>query len=131
MLGLAAADAALVTSELRQFERAYQTAQRQLYTVRRTQLQMLRDPKVPSADIRRFLQRNTLALTTAMMDADIAARLAVRGAMGADRLARVREQSPEFFGLSWFRPAADPLIRDDQTPVQTEHSRRPVNRDAP
>ena len=130
-LELTAADAALVATELRRFERSYQTAQRQLYTVNRTQLQMLRDLKVPSADIRRFQQRNTLALTTSMMDADIAARLAVRGAMGADRLARVSEQSPEFFGLSWFRTAADPLIEDGQTAAPAEASRRPVDRDAP
>ena len=130
-LDLTAADAALVATELRRFERSYQTAQRQLYTVSRTQLQMLRDPKVPSADIRRFQQRNTLALTTSMMDADIAARIAVRGALSADRLARMLEQSPEFFGLSWFRAAVDPLIDTNQPAAPASLSPQPVDQGAP
>ncbi len=107
-LGLSAAEGASLASELRRLERSYQTAQRQLYTVRRTQAEMLREPRVPSADIRRFNRENTQKLLASMRDADINARLWVRERLSADQRARVLERSPQFFGLRWFRAANIP-----------------------
>lgn len=107
-LGLTAGDGAALATELRKLERTWQTAQRQLYTVRRTQTEMLRDPRVPSADIRRFHRENPQKLLMSMWDADIAARLWVRDHLGADQQARVLEHSPEFFGKRWFRAAQVP-----------------------
>ena len=96
-----------MAAELGRLERSYQTAQRQLRQVRSTQMQMLQDPKVPSADIRRFNQRNLQFLLTTMLDQNIAARLWVREHLSAEQLRRVQQRSPRFFGLRWFR-AAEP-----------------------
>ncbi len=104
-LGLTAAEGAALTPELHKLERNYQVAQRQLRTIRRTQLQMLRDPKVPSADIRRFHVRNLQSLLTTMLDQNIAARLWVREHLKAEQLARIRDLSPQFFAARWFRAA--------------------------
>lgn len=107
-LGLTAAEGATVAAELGKLERSYQTAQRQLRQVRRTQLLMLQDPKVPSADIKRFNQRNLQYLLTTMLDQDIAARLWVREQLSAEQRARVLQRSPRFFGVRWFRAAQQP-----------------------
>ena len=106
-LGLTAAEGAAMAAELDKREHAYQTAQRQLRQVRSTQMQMLQDPKVPSADIRRFNQRNLQFLLTSMLSDNIAARLWVREHLSAEQLRRVQQRSPQFFGLRWFR-AAEP-----------------------
>lgn len=94
-----------MAAELGQFERAYQTAQRQLRQVRRTQWRMLQDPKVPSADIRRFNRRNLQYLLDSMLDQNIAARLWVREHLSAEQRARVLHHAPEFYSLRWFRAA--------------------------
>jgi hypothetical protein len=104
-LGLTIAEGAALAPELRKLERSYQTAQRQLHTIRRTQLEMLRDPRVPGADIRRFNRENPRKLQASMGDDDIAARLWVREHLSADQRARLLERSPEFFGKRWFRAA--------------------------
>jgi hypothetical protein len=104
-LGLTAAKSAAMTAQLRKLERVYQTAQRQLRVVRRTQLQMLQDPKVPAADIRRFNQRNLQHLLTTMLDQDIAARLWVREHLSAEQRALVLQREPKFYSMRWFRPA--------------------------
>lgn len=102
-----------MAAELDQREQAYQTAQRQLPTVRQTQMQVLQDPKVPSADIRRFNQRNLQWLLTSMADQNLAARLWVREHLSAEQLERVLEHSPRFFGRPWFRAAEDSLPAAD------------------
>jgi hypothetical protein len=107
-LGLTAAEGAAMTLELDHMERSYQTAQRQLPTVKHTQMQMLQDPKVPSADIRRFNRQNLQWLRTSMADQNIAARLWVREHLSADQLERLLQHSPRFFGMRWFRAAGDP-----------------------
>ena len=91
--------------ELDKLQRNYQVAQRQLQTIRLTQLQMLRDPKVPAADIRRFHVRNLQHLLTTMLDQNIAARLWVRGHLQPDQLTRIQLQSPQFFEVRWYRAA--------------------------
>ncbi len=112
-LGLTAAEGNAMAVELTKFEKSYQTAQRQLRTVRRTQIQMLEDPRIPSADIRRFNQRNLQTLLTSMLDQNIAARLWVREHLSSDQSARVLARSPRFYAMRWFRaapvPAADSL----------------------
>jgi hypothetical protein len=74
---------------------------------------MLEDPRVSSADIRRFNQRNLQALLTSMLDQNIAARLWVREHLSSDQSARVLARSPRFYAMRWFRaapvPAADSL----------------------
>jgi len=104
-LGLTASEGAALAAELRKLERSYQTAQRQLRQVRRTQMLMLQDPKVPSADIRRFNQRNLQFLLTSMLNDNIAARLWVRERLSAEQRARVLQRSPRFYSLRWFRAA--------------------------
>jgi len=69
---------------------------------------MLRDPRVPSADIRRFNRENLQKLLVSMRNDDIAARLWVREHLSGDQLVRVLQRSPEFFGKRWFRAAAVP-----------------------
>jgi hypothetical protein len=112
-LGLAGADGSALGNELRKLERSYQTAQRQLHTVRLTQLQMLRDPRVPSKDIRRFNRENLQQLRTSMRNDDIAARLWVRDQLSAEQQARVLQRSPGFYGKPWFRAAKI----SDETPA--------------
>ena len=104
-LGLTPAEGAAMAAQLGKLERAYQTAQRQLRQVRRTQMLMLQDPKVPGADIKRFNQRNLQYLLSTMLDQNIAARLWVREQLSAEQRARVLQRSPRFFGLRWFRAA--------------------------
>lgn len=106
-LGLTVTEGAAMATELGKLERSYQTAQRQLHQVRSTQLQMLRDPKVPSADIKRFNQRNLQFLLTSMLNDNIAARLWVREHLSAEQRARVLQHSPRFYGLRWFRAASE------------------------
>jgi hypothetical protein len=113
-LGLTAAEGAALAAELDKREQTYQTAQRQLPTVRQTQMQMLQDRKVPSADIRRFNQRNLQWLLTTMADENVGARLWVRDHLSADQFQRVLDHSPRFFGRPWFRAAEDPSqVADD------------------
>jgi hypothetical protein len=107
-LGLTTAEGAALGSELRKLERSHETAQRQLYTIQRTQAEMLREPRVPSADIRRFNRENLQKLLASMHNDDINARLWVREHLSADQRARVLERSPQFFGLRWFRAANVP-----------------------
>ena len=107
-LGLTAAEGAAMASELNKLEQAYQTLQRQLPTIRNTQMQMLQDPKVPSADIRRFNRQNLQWLLTSMADQNIAARLWVREHLSVDQQERVLKHSPEFFARRWFRTASEP-----------------------
>jgi hypothetical protein len=107
-LGLTAAEGAALGIELHKLERSHQTAQRQLYTVQRTQAEMLREPRVPSPDIRRFNRENLQKLLASMRDDDINARLWVRERLSVDQRARVLERSPQFFDLQWFRPARVP-----------------------
>lgn len=104
-LGLTLAEGAALAVELVKFEQTYQIAQRQLRTVRSTQMQMLQDPQVPSADIRRFNQRNLQMLLTSMLDQNIAARLWVREHLSADQSTRVLDRWPRFYALPWFRAA--------------------------
>lgn len=107
-LGLTPAEGAAMAAQLGKLERVYQTAQRQLRQVRRTQMLMLQDPKVPGADIKRFNQRNLQYLLTTMLDQDIAARLWVREQLSAEQRARVLQRSPGFFAKRWFRAAQQP-----------------------
>jgi hypothetical protein len=104
-LGLTLAEGAALATELSKLERSYQIAQRQLRTIRHTQLEMLHDARVPGADIRRFNRENLQKLLASMGDDDIAARLWVRQQLSTDRQALVLKRSPEFFGVPWFRAA--------------------------
>lgn len=117
-LGLTATEGAAMAKDLAKLERSYQTAQRQLRTVRRTQMLMLQDPKVPSADIRRFNQRNLQFLLTSMLNDNIAARLWVRERLSTEQRARVLQHSPQFYSLRWFRAAGIPDSEPRVEPAQ-------------
>lgn len=105
-LGLTAVEGAALAPELNRLEQSYQTAQRQLPTVKDTQMRMLQDPKVPSADVRRFNRQNLQWLLTTMADQNLAARLWVREHLSAAQSARILARSPRFFAKRWFRAAA-------------------------
>lgn len=116
-LGLSAGEGEAMASELARLERVYQTAQRQLRTVRDTQSRMLADARVPSADVRRFNQRNLQMLLTSMLDQDIAARLWVREHLSAEQRARVLANAPQFYAMRWFRAAPAPEEPSTRAPT--------------
>lgn len=90
-------------------ELGYQLASANLKRARNQQIQMIEDPQTRRDVIEVFHREHIQAESTAMLEANIQARLWVRERLSPQQLQSIIQHDPRFFRAGWFRRARGDL----------------------